>query len=430
MSPQGGGPTNKSQAYEEAENRGSNPTDNPTFGDIVAVRFGRRDLVKGVLGVGAITRRAGACRCRLPHRGGPTGDGDAVLRLPRALRRPHRPRRGGRGPCRRGPDPLGRPGPGRRPGLLADRSDGRRPGPPVRLQQRLSRLFPAARRGESLTPRPALRQSRIYQRGADVPWPRPAGRRRPARPRQGLFRHDGGDRRRHRDDGPWRLGAGGPPRGAAVAGGPGSRYARRITAETPMAITGPAAGHPRMRTAADPKGRRVLGMLNNCAGGRTPWGTWLTCEENVNGYFSGSLPEGHREDRNYRRMAFRRRWYNWGAYCRPLRPGEGAQRGEPLRLGGRDRPLRSDLDAEEAHRPRPLQARGRGRHRLEATAATSLYPATTSASTTSTSFVTRAASPATARATPTSSTPARCPSPASTPTARATGCRWCSAQGP
>ncbi|MGR3621793.1 PhoX family protein [Pseudophaeobacter sp.] len=102
-----------------------------------------------------------------------------------------------------------------------------------------------------------------------------------------------------------------------------SAYNRRITPlETEMTIDGPAAGHSRMQTHADPSGTAVIGTLNNCAGGMTPWGTWLMAEENFHGYFWTDTRDfdgkpdlsTHADAISKRRYNLPSGWYAWGKY--------------------------------------------------------------------------------------------------------------------
>ena len=90
-----------------------------------------------------------------------------------------------------------------------------------------------------------------------------------------------------------------------------SRYARRITANTPFSVGGPAAGHALMKTSADPAGRRVLGTFGNCASGKTPWGTYLSGEENFQNYFaSADTPTAHERRWGIRKTS----WYRWNEF--------------------------------------------------------------------------------------------------------------------
>lgn len=92
-----------------------------------------------------------------------------------------------------------------------------------------------------------------------------------------------------------------------------SDYARRLTANTKMQISGPAAGHELIKTQADPEGKNVLGTLNNCANGKTPWGTYLACEENFHYYFV-SDPKQSRDantERNWQRYKLGFSYYGW-----------------------------------------------------------------------------------------------------------------------
>jgi len=67
-----------------------------------------------------------------------------------------------------------------------------------------------------------------------------------------------------------------------------SPFNRRVTPDATMEMTGPATGHALLKTTADPAGTTPLGTWNNCGNGSTPWGTYLACEENFNGYFSAA----------------------------------------------------------------------------------------------------------------------------------------------
>ncbi|AXI47088.1 dTDP-glucose 4,6-dehydratase [Sulfitobacter sp. SK012] len=113
------------------------------------------------------------------------------------------------------------------------------------------------------------------------------------------------------DDGTWRV-----VRDSAMN--------RRITPlTTQMTLDGPAAGHPRLKTHDDNTGLKVIGTLNNCAGGLTPWGTWLMAEENFHGYFwtdnldaegAPLIDETHAEATSWKRYGVPGNWYAWGKH--------------------------------------------------------------------------------------------------------------------
>ncbi len=130
---------------------------------------------------------------------------------------------------------------------------------------------------------------------------------------------------------------------------------RRITGTTPMAFSGPvSAAHPMLQSAITPSPK---GTLNNCAHGVTPWGTYLTCEENWNGYFGTA-------DTTWARNALEARYgvsaagfgYNW--HVAEPRFDLAANRNELNHFGWvvEINPCAPELEAGQAHGARPHQA--------------------------------------------------------------------------
>ncbi|EZP73775.1 dTDP-glucose 4,6-dehydratase [Sphingomonas paucimobilis] len=64
----------------------------------------------------------------------------------------------------------------------------------------------------------------------------------------------------------------------------GSRYNKRYTGNSSYKASGPASGL---------LSNTIKGMLNNCSSGRTPWGTYLTCEETTDNYLDPTQPENN-----------------------------------------------------------------------------------------------------------------------------------------
>ena len=132
---------------------------------------------------------------------------------------------------------------------------------------------------------------------------------------------------------------------------------RRITADTPFDIAGPARGHALMKTAADPMGATALGTFNNCGSGRTPWGTYLSCEENFNGYFTAS-DETYKPSPELKRYGIRSKDWGYGWASTDERFDVSKHPNEPNRAGYvvEIDPLKPDS------KPKKLTSLGRFKH--------------------------------------------------------------------
>ncbi|WP_462330357.1 PhoX family protein [Thiohalocapsa halophila] len=292
----------------------ANPTTEPSLDDLIQRRFSRRDLLRGALGALAAGPLAGLA----------AGTAAAATAEPQqpASSSPDDPTRFDFPEIPRGVDATHHVAPGYSAQVLIRWGDPLLPGAPPFDPQRPSAA--AQRRqfgynndfigyiplplGSSNSEHGLLCVNHEYTNTglmfpglADAEDPAAALTR--AMVDTELAAHGGSVVEIHKVGGQWRL-------------VPDSRFNRRIDAlTTPIRIAGPAAGHPRLRTRADPTGRRVIGTLNNCAGGITPWGTYLMAEENFHLYFAGSLDD-HPEQRNYARCGMPAARYAWAKHHR------------------------------------------------------------------------------------------------------------------
>ena len=340
----------RSQACERSEDVGRNPTDNPTIGDVIAARFDRRDILKGALGVAAIAATVSPLALRRER-----ANAQARVALPLRRDRGRQSTRTTTSPTGYDADVLIRWGDPVLPGAPAfdpARADRRRAAQQFGYNNDFLGYFPMPGAANPVAARPARGQPRIHQRGADVP---------------GLGRQDvqGRDVRRddaelvdiemaahggavievQRENGKWQVVA-------------GSKYARRIDADTPMEITGPAAGHARMQTTADPsrpprarhdqqlrRRRDAVGHVAHLRGEFPRLFLRASCRR-----------QPSRGAQSRRATACRRDWYAWGKFHD--RFDVGKEPNEPNRFG-----WIVEIDPfDPASTPKKRTALGRAKH--------------------------------------------------------------------
>ncbi len=295
----------RAQAFEDAENAGSNPSDNPSIGDLIAARYRRRDVLKGALGVAAIAATVGPLAIAAAHKAHAAGTSFPFNEVTAGVDERHHVAEGYKTDIlMRWGDPVLPGAPAFNPAqqtAAAQKTQfgynndylGYLPMPGAANPSHHGLLVVNHEyTNEELMfaglGRQDLKQVAFAKMTKELVEIEKAA-------------HGGAVIEVKRENGQWRVVA-------------DSKYARRIDADTVIEITGPAAGSDRLKTKADPSGRRVLGMLNNCAGGLTPWGTWLSCEENFNGYFWGKIADGDPRAAAFKRYGVPGNWYNWGTY--------------------------------------------------------------------------------------------------------------------
>ncbi len=312
--------SNKGEAFEASDDTPTNRSTEPTLGDVINARFGRRDVLRGALAVGAVTAVAGPAA--LISQAAKAATSRYVF-----------------DEISHGADETHHTAPGYSADVLIRWGDPLLPGAPAFDPMNQTAAAQEQQFGYNndyvgYVPLPFGSNSADHgllcvnheYTNEEIMFPG-LGRQDGDVDFAGMTKelidiemaaHGGSIVEIRRDNGKW----------AYVKDSP---FNRRLTMlSTEMELTGPAAGHDRLKTSADPSGTRVIGMINNCAGGITPWGTYVSGEENFHGYFVGESTDAA-EERNHGRYGVAGGWYAWGRFHKRFDVAQEPR--EPNRFG-------------------------------------------------------------------------------------------------